>query len=59
MGPMFSGWGRPKAMNINKLALARALFNDPHTSEHTICRTHYVSKASLCRYLKSRIPGDP
>jgi helix-turn-helix resolvase-like protein len=59
MGSMFAGWGRPKAMTIHKLALARALFNDPHTSEHTICRTHDVSKATLYRCLKSRIPGAP
>ena len=59
MGSMFSGWGRPKAMTINKLAPARALFNDPHPSEHTICRTHSVSQATRYRCLKSRIPGAP
>jgi Helix-turn-helix domain of resolvase len=59
MGSMFSGWGCPKAMTLHKLALARALFNDPHTSAHTICRTHDVSKATLYRCLKSRMPGAP
>jgi hypothetical protein len=59
MGSMFSAWGRPKAMTINKLALARALFNDPHPSEPMICRTHDVSTATRYRGLKSRIPGAP
>jgi hypothetical protein len=59
MGSMFSGWGRPKAMTLHKLALARALFNAPHPSEPTICRTHDVSKATRSRCLKSRIPGAP
>ena len=44
--------GRPRVMNDEQIAMARAMMNDKSTPVKEICRTLGVSKATLYRYLK-------
>ncbi len=45
--------GRPKALQMNKVAMAQALYNDPSNSIADICHTLRISKATLYRYIKA------
>jgi DNA invertase Pin-like site-specific DNA recombinase len=44
--------GRPKALDENKVQIARSLYADGKTSVAEICETLKVSKATLYRNLK-------
>lgn len=43
--------GRPKVMDAKKIALARAMHNDPQSVVKDICTTLGISKTTLYRYL--------
>ncbi len=44
--------GRPKALQMSKVAMAQALYNDPTNSIADICKTLNISRATLYRYIK-------
>lgn len=51
--------GRPRAEALNtvqKVAVARALYNDKNHSIEDICKTLRISRATLYRYVKPRLP---
>ncbi|HUY75715.1 MAG TPA: recombinase family protein [Ktedonobacterales bacterium] len=50
--------GRPRALNTPaKIAMARALYDDPTNDITEICRTLHISRATLYRYLADAAPS--
>ena len=43
--------GRPKAMTVKKVMLAKTLLKDPNTTIKEVCETLQVSKTTLYRYM--------
>lgn len=46
--------GRPRVMDAQKIAQAKALYNDRHITVKEICTTLGVGRTTLYRYLKQR-----
>lgn len=48
------GWrgGRPRLLDLRKVAIAQALYDDPANSIADICRTLRISRATLYRYIR-------
>jgi DNA invertase Pin-like site-specific DNA recombinase len=52
--------GRPKALaDPKKRALAQALYDGGQTDVATICQTLGISRATLYRYVNTKLPNEP
>ena len=46
--------GRPKALNVTKVAMARELYDNKQNSIADICKSLNISRATLYRYIKTK-----
>src|SRR5579872_5482978 len=50
--------GRPRLLESKKVAMAQTLYDDRNNSIREICTTLGISRATLYRYIKPRVPSE-